>query len=348
MPEKDAAMSIKRGKLTAGKARERIASLEESIAARQHRLEQLQARLDRSESPDERLLTAKSRLERRLDLERDQLAKLVKLLGREQSQPEESGEFFASEEIDDLHRSFEEIRQHLAQVQARVDSSDVPRDLHNRLSSFEDRVSRREEVDSELFGQVLSLQNALDQERQTVRRLSRRAREQEQSLDALREAVEDSVVATVDLAERLDELEETLGDNGDTREPAVDAPTFDTSAALRETTELRQTVAELQRAFERLQSDVGDGLSAAAEEREALRQGQAHDESSLLARDALSVVLARLEALEKVPLAVEVASGSQEADSPSSPRRPAVFSDNGEPGRKVAVFSRPQPSYRSH
>lgn len=273
MPEKTPPMSTKRGKLTAGKARERVASLEESIAARQHRLDQLEARLERSESPDERLLTAKTRLERRLVLERDQLEKLQKLLSRDTTQPEESGEFFASEEIDDLHRSFEEVRQNLVQMQARIDSSELPRDLGTRMASFEERVARREEVDSELFSQVLALQNGLDQERQTVRRLSRRTREQDQSLDALREAVEDSVVATVDLAQRLEELEEALSESAESKQGQKIGPT-DQLVSRAEMRALQELVEDTQRGLLELQKEVLLSLEQAEREREQLRAAQ--------------------------------------------------------------------------
>lgn len=204
-------MSSKRSKLTADTARERITSLEESIDAREQRLEQIKARIARSSTPEEKLLAAKERTERRLLLEREQVQKLRRLLGRRDSDVgHESGEFFGAEELDVLHRSFEEVREDLSQVKMRLEGTDIPRDLPGRLGGFEERLSRREEADSDLFTQILNLQTALDEERQTVRRLSRRIREQDQNLEALREAVEDSVVATVDLAERMEELEESL------------------------------------------------------------------------------------------------------------------------------------------
>lgn len=343
-------MSIKRGKLTAGKAKERIASLEESIAARQHRLEQLETRLERSESPDERLLTAKTRLERRLVLERDQLEKLLKLLQRDHGQPEESGEFFASEEIDDLHRSFEEIRHNLAQVQARIDSSDVPRDLNNRLSSFEDRVSRREEVDSELFGQVLALQNALDQERQAVRRLTRRAREQDQSLEALREAVEDSVVATVDLAERLDELEENISETTDSKNSSsVTVP----QPEAEKLEEFQGTIDSLRLQLLSLQEQMVNSFAVAADERKQLHVEQTQletrqtqlESTSVSADDTLSSgtqalmnsLLERLEAVEKLASPTALRTETFQDSQPLA-LRPAVFAKNGS-REKPAVFS---------
>lgn len=298
MPEKTPLMSTKRGKLTAGKARERVASLEESISARQHRLDQLEARLERTDAPDERLLTAKTRLERRLVLEREQLEKLQKLLQRDTSQPEESGEYFASEEIDDLHRSFEEVRQNLAQMQARIESTELPRDLGSRLSSFEERVTRREEVDSELFSQVLSLQTALDQERQAVRRLSRRTREQDQSLDALREAVEDSVVATVDLAERLEELEEAMSESSEAK--GAGSPHTTPIALSGEMEMLRELAEDARRGLLGLQKQVAESLATAAQEREALRVAQAEfaekqSRAESLAEDLEDSVVRRLE-----------------------------------------------------
>ena len=358
-------MSTKRAKLTAGKARERIASLEESITARQQRLDQLEARLERSESPDERLLNAKERLERRLTLERDQLHKLVNLLERSTGQPEESGEFFGSEEIDDLHRSFEEVRQNMAQMQARMESSELPRDLSNRLSTFEERIARREEVDSELYTQVLSLQTALDQERQTVRRLSRRIREQDQSLDALREAVEDSVVATVDLAERLDELEESLNDPERKAVAPVGAspPGWNTEIEV-----LRELAEDARRGLVGLQRQVVDSLALAAAEREELRQQQAAFSASVETEPSLPVeqvpselvaaLLSRLEALESSvhsraaaldhhlvasPAEASQARGPAEAFprseelTPTGPK-PATFAKNGARNRQVALF----------
>lgn len=207
-------MSSKRGKLTADKARARITSLEESVESRTHRLEQLRARIARSANPEEKLLNAQERLERRLTLEQEQIQKLRRLLGRREASPvKDSSELYASEEYDELHRSFEEVKQDLTKVKSRLENATMPRDVSGRLTSFEERITRREKVDSDLFSQILEVQTALDQERQTVRRLSRRIREQDQSLDALREAVEDSVVATVDLAERLEELEESFSDS---------------------------------------------------------------------------------------------------------------------------------------
>lgn len=208
-------MSVKRGKITADKARERITILEESIQVREQKLEHLRSKLSRMPEPEEKLLRIEERLSNRLELEREQLQKLKRLLSR-QNQPgsiHDSSELYGNEELDELHRSFEEVRHDLSQVKHRLESTDIPRDLPGRLNSFEERLNRREEADSGVFSQLLALQNSLDQERETIRKMSRRLREQEQSIEALREAVEDSVVATVDLAERLDELEETPDDS---------------------------------------------------------------------------------------------------------------------------------------
>lgn len=371
-------MSTKRGKLTAGKARERVASLEESIAARQHRLDQLVARLERTEAPDERLLTAKSRLERRLDLERDQLEKLNKLLQRDTGRPEESVEDFGSEEIDDLHRSFEEVRQNVAHMQARFDSSELPRDLTNRLSSFEERVSRREEVDTELFGQVLALQTSLEQERQALRRLSRRTREQDQSLDALREAVEDSVLATVDLAERLDELEESLSEHAETKSASAGDATFSPPAPGSEIEELKDLVEDTRRGLLTLQSLVQEAFQQAEQDSEDLRREQADQGEQLatlaaraqslapaaplspplpapaasppgVTADQLQALLDRIEALEKAVAQPDRAAPSADRAAPATPSegrerpwtnaRPATFAPNGQAERKPAVFA---------
>lgn len=243
-------MGQKRGKLTAGKARERIISLEQSIAAREQKLDQLTARLERTENPEERLITARKRLERRLTIEREQLDKLVNLLGDEDGPSPQSDTAFVSEELEDIHRSFEEMRQNVAQIQARFESTELPRDLPSRLSSFEERIVRREEADSDLFAQVLALQTNLDQERQTVRRLSRRIREQDHSIDALREAVEDSVVATVDLAERLEELEENLADR------PLASPGDSQSGSTKATERLTEKVSQLQEALDETRASL--------------------------------------------------------------------------------------------
>jgi chromosome segregation ATPase len=233
----------KRAKMTADKARERIIKLEESIASRESKLESLKARLSRSPNPEEKLVAAQARLQRRLGLEQEQVQKLKRLLSRHSNTvDQESSEYYDGEDIEDLHRSFEEVRQDLSQVKSRLESADLPRDLPSRLTSFEERIKRREEVASDLYGQILNLQNALDQERQTVRRLSRKIREQDQNMDALREAVEDSVMATVDMVERLDELEEGHADSAEGNES---------------TAALKSRLEDLQSQFEELESLLG-------------------------------------------------------------------------------------------
>lgn len=261
MPENPQAMSEKRGKLTANKARERITSLEESIAIRQSRLDQLKIRIERTDLPDERWVNAKTRLERRLSLEREQVEKLMNLLGHQVRPPEESGEFFASEELEDLHRSQEEMRQSLALLQGRVEASESSRDLSSRLSSFEERVLKREEVDSELYSQLLTIQATSDQERQALRRLHRRVRNQDENIEALREAVEDSVVATVDLAQRLEELEDVIGEGIDTKEGGpLNRLRSELDAALKQLTQL--------------ETQWASSLALAAEERNYIRNEQ--------------------------------------------------------------------------
>ncbi len=323
-------MSSKTGKITAGKAKERISSLEESIAARQQRLEQLEARLQRTDAPQERLVSAKQRLERRLAQERDQVEKLYHLLERSSPVSEESGEFFVSEEIDDLHRSFEEVRQNFAQIQARIDSQEVPRDLTGRLTSFEERVTRREEVASELFGQLLSLQTALDQERQAIRRLTRRIREQDQSLDALREAVEDSVVATVDLAERIEELEEVVSDSKEISEPP---------AAI--VSEEKPWLSELEILHEQV-DDARRDLRILKEQMVLLAQQPPGDESVASSPSDIDAILSRMEAFDR--RLTEVADSTPKTvEGPEDSRAlcsPAKFGTNGTSSRhKVALCS---------
>ncbi len=285
-------MPSKAGKITAGKARERIEGLRESISSRRHRLDQLGTRLERSDVPDERLLSAKTRLERRIEQEEEQLEKLLRLLDRQDDEsPEESTDFEAEEEIEDLHRSFEEIRQNVAQLQTRIDSNpEVPRDLDGRLAACESRISRREAVDSELFARVMSLQTALDQERQAARRLARRLKDQEQNMEALREAVEDAVVTTVDLAERLEELAELSAPVDETTAPAW----------LTDIEELRKVLAQSQANLETLQRHTDDSLQYAARERDELRLALSVEPSPPQASEELAALLRRLEALEKV------------------------------------------------
>ncbi len=267
-------MPSKSGKITAGKARERIESLEESIASRRHRLDQLQARLERSDVPDERLVTAKTRLERRIEQEEEQLEKLLRLLDRqEDATPDESSDFEAEEELDDLHRSFEEIRQNVAQMQLRIDGHpEVPRDLEARLTACESRLTRRETADTEIFARVMSMQTALDQERQAGRKLMRRFKEQEQKLDDLGESVEDAVVTTVDLAGRIEELAELSA--------PVDEPGPPPWA--NDLEELRQEAVRLQADYDALNQRLTESLAQASVDRQAIREHHQVSESSLL------------------------------------------------------------------
>lgn len=289
-------MSSKRAKLTADKARERITSLEESILSREQKLEQLRVRISRASSPDAKLLAAQERLERRLELEQEQIQKLRRLLSqRSEESGQEGAEFLNSEEIDDLHRSFEEVKQDLSHMKLRLENADLPRDLPGRLTSFEERISRREEVASDLYAQILGLQNALDQERQTVRKLSRRIREQDQNLDALREAVEDSVVATVDLAERLEEMEESLSE--EVVDSSIEAASLD----------------ELRPALQEQMTQLQEKLQAIESKLEKVEQESASSDSSELeiVMDALNDFDSRLENLETRLLA-----GLKRAEAP--------------------------------
>jgi len=320
-------MSSKRAKLTADKARERIAKLEESIASRESKLEQLKARIARSSNPEEKLISAEQRLERRLKLEQEQVHKLKRLLHRRITSQQESGEYFNSEEIDDLHRSFEEVRQDLSKVKLKLDSTDIPRDLPGKLTSFEERMARREEADSDLFTQILSLQTTLDQERQTVRRLSRKVREQDQSLDALREAVEDSVVATVDLAERLDELEEGLSDS-QAEEQATEPPREPSPEVLKKLSELADRLENNKRLWE--------------EKWEALQENT--EDANL--QELLAGLERRLDTLEQT-VASAAASPTGLATDPPPETEPAewvkaVFHTDKTGGRVPAKFANGQ------
>ena len=316
-------MSSRRAKLTVDKARERVTSLEESIVVREQKLEHLLARLERVAHPEEKLLEARKRLERRIALEREQVLKLKRLLARrEDDQRQDSGEYFGAEEIENLHQSFEEVRQDLSQVKMRLENTDIPRDLPSRLSSFEERIGRREEADSDLFTQILALQTALDQECQTVRRLSRRIREQDQNLDALREAVEDSVVATVDLAERLDELEEHYS-----TAPASSQPSEQLSAFQQD---IHSKVEELANKWE---ADLR-GL----EEREGHQPGASEPSEELdRVQRALELFDGRLNGIE-----ARLHAQSSEKREPQAPWVPAKFSASNQ-GRLVATFARGTP-----
>lgn len=326
-------MPSKAGKITAGKARERIEGLRESISSRRHRLDQLGTRLERSDVPDERLLSAKTRLERRIEQEEEQLEKLLRLLDRQDDEgPEESADFEAEEEIEDLHRSFEEIRQSVAHLQTRIDSNpEVPRDLDGRLAACESRISRREAVDSELFARVMSLQTALDQERQAARRLARRLKDQEQNMEALREAVEDAVVTTVDLAERLEELAE------------LTTPVDETAAPpwLTDIEELRRVLAQSQANLETLQRHTDDSLQYAARERDELKSRQGESDPAIAAAldaqsSAHAALLARLDALEE--------SLETKLALPVEPSPPQAFEELAPFVRRLEALEKPKVS----
>ena len=333
-------MSSKRAKLTADKARERITSLEESIVNREARLEQLNVRIARSENPEEKLFKARERLERRIQLETEQVQKLKRLLGRRvNASVRDSSEMFNSEEIDDIHRSFEVVRQDINQMKVRLESADLPRDLPNRLNSFEERISRREEVDSDQFTQLMSLQTALEQERQTIRRLTRHAREHDSSIDAIREAVEDSVVATVDLAERLEELEEHLsGDHHS--EPSLE--TEPDTQLTEQLTLIQQRLDELAHRLKKLETQPVQPAAKSGENAgdlelilEALDEFDARlealeDQSSVAVQETVEVMIPALQAqLKTDPVADEEETWTPAKFAPisaSNDRRQAVFS----------------------
>ena len=336
-------MSTKRAKLTADKARERITSLEESIVNREARLEQLNARIARSENPEEKLLKARERLERRIQLETEQVQKLKRLLGRRvNASVRDSSEMFNSEEIDDLHRSFEEVRQDINHMKVRLENADLPRDLPNRLNSFEERISRREEVDSDQFTQLMSLQTTLEQERQTIRRLTRHAREHDSSIDALREAVEDSVVATVDLAERLEELEEHL--NGD-HHTETSIETEPESHLNEQISVIQERLDELALRLQKLEIPAIQPASGSAENSgdlelilEALdefdsRLEALEDQSSGVAQETVEVMLPALQA----QLNADAAAASAHREEAWTEARFAPVSSGN--GRRQAVFS---------
>jgi chromosome segregation ATPase len=320
-------MSGKRGKLTADNARERIGSLEESVRSREQKLHNLKVRIARASDPEEKLLKARERLERRLQLEREQLQKLKRLLSQ---RSQEVSDDPAVEELDDLHRSFEEVRQDLTQVKRRLENTDIPRDLPSRLSAFEERISRREEADSGLFSQLLDLQSAIEQERQNLRKLSRRNRERDQSLEALREAVEDSVVATVDLAERLEELEESISESS----PPTPTRPLDSE----EVEELRAFVLDnLQKLEQKLQESLTriETLTQSEPAPPALPDELEQNLQALAGRlDKLEFALSTLPSPGR-PAIGTLASDTNEDNS----WVPATFCASSRSGRVVASFS---------
>ncbi len=330
-------MSAKRARLSASKVKERVSSLEERIAVRKQKLDQLNSRVERTGGQDERLLSARDRLDRRLEQEVEQLQKLQRLLDRLATKSEETGvedadtqegwvkpgavsenvEAEVSEEFDDLHRSFEEVKACVTEMQARFSSVELPRDLPHRLNSFEERISQREEVDSDLFRQVLSLQSSLEQERILVRRFTKRLKEHEDSLEALREAAEESVVATVDLTEKLEELEEQwseLSEHGH----------LEPGTALE-----KETISDLvQEEIGRLQEQVSL-LATEINELKRIREVSPSLEESFAAR------LFELESLLRQTDAV-----ADEGFLPLEPRQLATFAAVGTRSRPQAKFGR--------
>ncbi|MCA9790285.1 MAG: hypothetical protein KC910_00760 [Candidatus Eremiobacteraeota bacterium] len=199
--------------ITPSRARERLAELEESIKARQARLEQVEARLSKLPEPDPKLVDFQEKLERKQKIEKSQVAKLQALLAarvRQESQEEyrSSEEGFPSEEMIELRKSYEDLRKGLSDIREQVEKAERPRDLLSRLDVFEERLERRETAAKNIYQEVVGLQAALDQERQWVRRLSRNQSDQDERFETLREAVEESVLAAMDLAQKVDEMEE--------------------------------------------------------------------------------------------------------------------------------------------
>lgn len=199
--------------ITPSRARERLAELEESIRARQARLEQVEARLSKLPEPDPKLVDFQDKLERKQKIEKSQVAKLQALLATRVPQESQEGyrsseEGFPSEEMIELRKSYEDLRKGLADIREQVEKVERPRDLISRLDLFEERLDRRETAAKNIYEEVVSLQAALDQERQWVRRLSRNQTDQDERFETLREAVEESVLAAMDLAQKVDEMEE--------------------------------------------------------------------------------------------------------------------------------------------
>ena len=118
--------------ITPSRARERLAELEESIKARQARLEQVEARLSKLPEPDPKLVDFQEKLERKQKIEKSQVAKLQALLAarvRQESQEEyrSSEEGFPSEEMIELRKSYEDLRKGLSDIREQVEKAERPR-----------------------------------------------------------------------------------------------------------------------------------------------------------------------------------------------------------------------------
>lgn len=201
-------MSAKRRSLTASKARERLNELEESTKARQHRIDQIEARLARSDEPDQKLTEFRQKLLKRQKAELSQLEKLQSLLKRNRrSESSEDGP--PSGELEALHRSFEDLKAGLDEVRAQLD--DRPReDVLGRLDQLEDRLGRAVERLDRHHREITELGRELEQEKQQQRRLSRGQNELEEGLENFRETLEETVVTNVDLTARAEDFDERI------------------------------------------------------------------------------------------------------------------------------------------
>ena len=183
--------SSKKRSLTPSKARERLNELEESTTARQARIEQVEERLSRLDTPDPKLSGFLDKLLRRQKAELTQLEKLQNLLAsRAKKRAIDSSEPAAlpSEELDALHRSFEELRAGLRQVRE-ADLDDLGRQVARIQVEFEE------------------FRNEVEDER---RKLQRSHGDLVENQEALSETLEESVVGTVDVSGRCDDIEERL------------------------------------------------------------------------------------------------------------------------------------------
>lgn len=192
--------------MTLSKARERVTELEESTAARQARIEQVQARLNRLSRPDAKLTAFLEKLERRQRAELAQLEKLQNLLAsrktKKVSEPEESVESRPVEELETLHKSFEDLRANLREVKEELDNRTGP-DWEPRVEGLERKLLR-------LHDDLTDFRGDFEGERQAIRRIQRDKAEFEESLESMRETVEEDVVSAVDTSRKIDDLEERL------------------------------------------------------------------------------------------------------------------------------------------
>ncbi len=208
----------KRKGLTRSKARERVAELEESIRQRQTRLEQVLARISRVDEPDPKLLEFQSKLERKQEVERSQMVKLQSLLSagvRRQSQESEP-ESHSDETnlaVESLKQAVEELKREFGSLRSALNQIDTGEKYASQVSDLDRRMKYHEEAFAALSELVAELDEAHQKGRQQVRKLGRALEERDDRFETLREAVEESVLATMDLAERVDEMEEGAPSN---------------------------------------------------------------------------------------------------------------------------------------